>query len=215
MFHFNVYSLFKVLLLLLFLVTCHCKNRLAIHEIIDGSVEAGNYTYYVLPVRSSKYTLRVTITLNVLDGDADLYISGKGNKPTFETENHDYQAASCGDVELVELPYSYSLENSPIVIGVYGHPRYQVSQYKLKVQGFLDPPDDFMKELTDYERLNDPAEYLQKQQQNQQQQQQQQKREVDYEEDDDDDDRRSNFSWGITLWNFLEAVLQIVFEVLT
>lgn len=82
-------------------------------------VGAGNYTYYTLEAPDMQKSIVITVSLQSLEGDADLYISGHNKKPTFDVEGHSFQSTSCGN-EIVVVPSHFVREESPVVIGVYG-----------------------------------------------------------------------------------------------
>lgn len=121
------------------------------HSVV-GDVEEGNYTYYTL--RQPGH-----LKLNLISdlGDADLYVSGaETERPTFYFDEHELSSATCGldtvyitpsltrncsrlaphsnvsflmNIETVALEQGFR----PIHIGVYGHPNYQTSKFKLEV----------------------------------------------------------------------------------
>lgn len=84
----------------------------------DGEVGGGNMTYFTLSVDTTT-SLDFLIDLKTLSGDADLYVSGRGDKPTFAIGNHDFKSTTCGD-DSVHIPASFSKVNRPLVVGVYG-----------------------------------------------------------------------------------------------
>lgn len=185
-------------LLSILLNECSGK-KLRIGESTYGVVGGGNYSYFTHVV-NSEYDFDLIVTLAVHDGDADLYIS-QTNEPTYDTEGHDYQATSCGEVEKVELPSSYLKNSRHIIIGVYGHPRYDTSSFTLKIDGLLTQADLVKLESTmatardDYNSMYDFGGAM-----------------STYE---GQDDSAISFSWKLTFANLLEEVLAIVFEVLT
>lgn len=100
----------------------------------EGSVDAGNYTYYTL-----KQPGTIRLVLTPLFGDPDLYISeGGGSNPSFMPEEYASSSASCG-LERIDI---MRLFKRPINIAVYGHPYYEKSQYRLEVLVAQTEEDD-------------------------------------------------------------------------
>jgi len=92
---------------------------------VSDVVEEGNYTYYTL-----KQLGNLLLVLTTLEGDADLYVSGNDQEePTFMFDAHYLASTTCGD-DFVSLPYHLQ---RPVHIGVYGHPRYPISAFRLEV----------------------------------------------------------------------------------
>ena len=116
---------------------------MAIHS-IGGTVEAGNYSYYVL-----KYNGPIVLTLDSQEGDADLYISEKFDHPTYDLEEHSMASYSCG-IESLYIPKSFG---RPVNIGVYGHPRFEQSHFILTAD-FL--PEE--EEMDLFQAFKDPLE---------------------------------------------------------
>ena len=86
----------------------------------EGEVSAGNFSYYSVSIQKlGRESHDFYLRLKTLSGDADLYVSGKGHKPTFAIGDHDFKSTTCGD-ESVYIPASYTKNKSPLVIGVYG-----------------------------------------------------------------------------------------------
>ncbi|GFR26705.1 UPF0669 protein C6orf120 homolog [Trichonephila clavata] len=109
-------------LLLMLSPVCQCVEHF--QESILGAVGGGNYSYYWLPQPGT-----VMLLLHSIEGDADLYVSSKNLKPTYDIENHDLQSTTCG-AEQVRVPSYYE---RPVSIAVYGHPSHEVSLYELKI----------------------------------------------------------------------------------
>lgn len=99
-------------------------------EKLHGQVGAGNYSYYTLQQDGS-----IIIFLESLQGDADLYVSDKTKRPTYELDQHDYQSVTCG-LDIVKLLH---LSGKPLTIAVYGHPSWSVSYYSLEVYVYEIP----------------------------------------------------------------------------
>ena len=92
---------------------------------VEGEVGEGNYTYYTL-----KQEGEVRLELTTLQGDADLYVAGEEEeKPNYLFEHHAMSSTTCG---LDQLALS-SHQKRPVHIGVYGHPRYVNTRYRLDV----------------------------------------------------------------------------------
>ena len=85
---------------------------------VEGVVGAGNYTYYVLD-SSSEDSVRLRLLLHTLDGDADLYVAGRNERPTFDPEKHEFQSTTCG-TDAITVSASLVQELRPLVVGVYG-----------------------------------------------------------------------------------------------
>ncbi|XP_023229500.1 UPF0669 protein v1g209471-like [Centruroides sculpturatus] len=128
-----------VFLYLCLWVSC-IYSTIVFHEKLIGKVGAGNYSYYTLSREGS-----ITIILNTLQGDSDLYISDHTKQPTFEIENHNLQSVTCG-LDRIDVPFEFK---RPIIIGVYGHPSQDFSIYELEVI-----VDDSPEEYKDYSTEN-------------------------------------------------------------
>lgn len=117
---------FKVIILLIYMLSyCQCGDHF--QETFLGEVGGGNYTYYWFPHPGA-----VTLQLHSLEGDADLYVSSKNVKPTFDIESHELQSTTCG-AEQIKVPSAYE---RPLSIAVYGHPSHDKSLYELKIDVF-------------------------------------------------------------------------------
>lgn len=119
----NIKYIRTVFLILCLWVSC-IYSTVVFHEKLIGKVGAGNYSYYTLSREGS-----ITILLNTLQGDSDLYISDHTKQPTFEIENHNLQSVTCG-LDRIDVPFEFK---RPIIIGVYGHPSQDFSIYELEV----------------------------------------------------------------------------------
>lgn len=113
---------FILILICMLISVCHCGDHF--QETLLGTVGGGNYTYYWLPQPGT-----VLLQLNSVKGDADLYVSSKNLKPTFDIENHELQSTTCG-IEQIKVP---SIYDRPLSIAVYGHPSHDISYYELKI----------------------------------------------------------------------------------
>lgn len=109
-----------------FLLFIFILLRLASCEYIiqtfDGEIGAGNFTYFTL-----KKEGEVTLILDSIEGDADIYVSQENLKPDFD--NYDLKSATCGE-DIVTIPSTYK---RPIGISVFGHVHAPLSRYTMKV----------------------------------------------------------------------------------
>lgn len=103
---------------------------------IRGEVGAGNYTYYKL-----QWDGPVTIVLDSLNGDADLYVSKTLLKPSYDPEEFDFSSTTCG-LDSVDIPRAC---RRPLGVAVYGHPRRPFSTYELRLV-YRDP--DYLDQFT-------------------------------------------------------------------
>ena len=106
-----------VIFLLTGLVSCEY-----IIQTFDGEIGAGNFTYFTLKKEGD-----ITLILESLEGDADIYVSQNNPKPDYD--NYDLKSATCGD-DIVTIPSYYK---RPIAISVYGHVYAPLSKYTMKV----------------------------------------------------------------------------------
>ncbi|XP_034044932.1 UPF0669 protein C6orf120 homolog [Thalassophryne amazonica] len=104
-------------------------------HMVQGHIGAGNYSYLRL-----NHDGRIILHMRSLQGDADLYVSDKTLRPSFDT--YKLQSATCGQ-DVVVVPGDFS---RPVGIAVYGHPSHQESEFEMRV--FYDqtvPLDPFEK----------------------------------------------------------------------
>lgn len=109
----------------LIVVLCYILKMVRCESLLQSITEtigAENYTYFRIS-RSGHLRLQ----LESLTGDADLYISDKVQRPTFD--NYELQSTTCG-TDILEIPQSY---NRPIGVAVYGHPSQIETRYRLTV----------------------------------------------------------------------------------
>ena len=106
-----------MILLVLSLVSCE-----HIIQTFDGEIGAGNFTYFEL-----KKEGEVTLILNSMEGDADIYVSQENLKPDFD--HYDLKSVTCGE-DVVTIPSTYK---RPVGISVYGHVYAPLSKYTMKV----------------------------------------------------------------------------------
>ena len=105
------------------LLISSCRAAHVLHS-FTGTIGAGNFSYYKLNRPG-----RVTLLLESLEGDADIYVSESTLTPTFDLDKYDLQSASCGE-DKVEVP---KLFRRPVGVGIYGHISRKESKYRLSV----------------------------------------------------------------------------------
>nr|XP_023677339.1 UPF0669 protein C6orf120 homolog [Paramormyrops kingsleyae] len=104
-------------------------------HVVQGHIGSGNYSYLRL-----NHDGRIVLRLRSLKGDADIYVSDKTLRPSFDT--YKLQSTTCGP-DMVVVPMDFA---RPVGIGIYGHPSHQESEFEMKV--FYDqvvPEDPFHK----------------------------------------------------------------------
>ncbi|XP_029284227.1 UPF0669 protein C6orf120 homolog [Cottoperca gobio] len=104
-------------------------------HVVQGHIGAGNYSYLRL-----NHDGRIILHMQSLKGDADLYVSDKTLRPSFDT--YKLQSVTCGH-DVVVVPGDFT---RPVGIGIYGHPSYKESEFEMRV--FYDqvvPLDPFEK----------------------------------------------------------------------
>ncbi|XP_063054786.1 UPF0669 protein C6orf120 homolog [Engraulis encrasicolus] len=97
------------------------KEWVLLH-VVQGHIGAGNYSYLRL-----NHDGRIILHMRSLKGDADLYVSDKTLRPSFDT--YKLQSATCGP-DVVVVPGEFT---RPVGIGIYGHPSHQESEFEMKV----------------------------------------------------------------------------------
>lgn len=104
-------------------------------HVVQGHIGAGNYSYLRL-----NHDGRIILHMQSLKGDADIYVSDKTLRPSFDT--YKLQSVTCGQ-DVVIVPQDFV---RPVGIAVYGHPSYKESEFEMRV--FYDqtvPQDPFDK----------------------------------------------------------------------
>ncbi|XP_023267219.1 UPF0669 protein C6orf120 homolog [Seriola lalandi dorsalis] len=91
-------------------------------HVVQGQIGAGNYSYLRL-----NHDGRIILHMQSLKGDADLYVSDKTLKPSFDT--YKLQSATCGH-DVVVVPGDFV---RPVGIGIYGHPSHKESEFEMRV----------------------------------------------------------------------------------
>lgn len=115
----SVDLIFKFYIVLLFVESG--KSEQLIYK-TTGEVGGGNTTYYSLTQKGS-----ITLILETIHGDADIYISETNGKPDFN--DYDLQSATCGK-DVVTIPIEF---HRPVGIGIFGHVYHPLSKYSLFV----------------------------------------------------------------------------------
>ncbi|KAM3864510.1 UPF0669 protein C6orf120 homolog [Diretmus argenteus] len=104
-------------------------------HVVQGHIGAGNYSYLRL-----NHDGKIILHMRSLRGDADLYVSDKTLRPSFDT--YRLQSVTCGQ-DVVAVPAEFV---RPVGIGIYGHPSHKESEFEMRV--FYDqaaPQDPFAK----------------------------------------------------------------------
>lgn len=94
----------------------------ALLHVVQGHIGAGNYSYLRL-----NHDGRIILRMQSLKGDADLYVSDKTLRPSFDT--YKLQSVTCGQ-DVVVVPMDFA---RPVGIGIYGHPSYKESEFEMRV----------------------------------------------------------------------------------
>ncbi|KAJ8364967.1 hypothetical protein SKAU_G00137980 [Synaphobranchus kaupii] len=103
-------------------------------HVVQGHIGAGNYSYLRL-----NHDGNIILHMQSLKGDADLYVSDKTLRPSFDL--YKLQSVTCGQ-DVVVVPVDFV---RPVGIGIYGHPSHQESEFEMKVfydQTILEDPFD-------------------------------------------------------------------------
>ncbi len=85
-----------------------------------GKVGPGNYSYFSLHEKGS-----ITIMVESITGDADIYVSENYAQPSFS--EYDMQSSTCG-IDTVMVPKSFK---RPVHIAIYGHVHSLLTEYKI------------------------------------------------------------------------------------
>lgn len=91
-------------------------------HVVQGHIGAGNYSYLRL-----NHDGRIVLNMRSLKGDADLYVSDKTLRPSFDA--YKLQSTTCGP-DVVVVPGDFA---RPVGIGIYGHPSYLESEFEMRV----------------------------------------------------------------------------------
>ncbi|TKS68693.1 UPF0669 protein C6orf120 -like protein [Collichthys lucidus] len=109
-------------------------NEWVLLHVVQGHIGAGNYSYLRL-----NHDGRIILHMQSLKGDADLYVSDKTLRPSFDT--YKLQSVTCGQ-DVVVVPGDFT---RPVGIGIYGHPSHKESEFEMRVfydQTVLQDPFD-------------------------------------------------------------------------
>lgn len=101
-------------------------DQLLLLHVLQGHVGAGNYSYLRL-----NHHGRIVLLLHSLRGDADIYVSDRTLRPSFDV--YQLQSTTCGR-DSVAVPGDFE---RPVGIGIYGHPSHAESEFEMRV--FYDP----------------------------------------------------------------------------
>lgn len=91
-------------------------------HVVQGNIGAGNYSYLRL-----NHDGRIVLHMQSLKGDADLYVSDKTLRPSFDA--YKLQSVTCGQ-DVVVVPGDFV---RPVGIGIYGHPSHKESEFEMRV----------------------------------------------------------------------------------
>lgn len=148
-------------------------------HVVQGHIGAGNYSYLRL-----NHDGNIILHMQSLKGDADLYVSDKTLRPSFDT--YKLQSVTCGQ-DVVVVPVDFV---RPVGIGIYGHPSHQESEFEMKVFYDQTIPED------PFDKSSYPSDDGGKQKRHPQ------VSDEDYQEDES------------ILWTILIGILKIVLEIL-
>ena len=109
--------LYLVCSLVLSLVSCE-----HIIQTFHGEIGAGNFSYFEL-----KKDGEITLILESIEGDADIYVSQEHFKPDYD--HYDLKSTTCGE-DIVTIPSHYK---RPVGISVFGHVYAPQTKYTMKV----------------------------------------------------------------------------------
>ncbi|XP_054634989.1 UPF0669 protein C6orf120 homolog [Dunckerocampus dactyliophorus] len=100
-------------------------------HVVQGHIGAGNYSYLRL-----NHDGTIVLHMHSLKGDADLYVSDKTLRPSFDS--YKLQSATCGQ-DVVVVPMDFA---RPVGIGIYGHPSHRESEFEMRVFHDQTAPQD-------------------------------------------------------------------------
>ncbi|TNN37898.1 UPF0669 protein [Liparis tanakae] len=152
-------------------------------HVVQGHVGAGNYSYLRL-----NHDGRIILHMRSLAGDADLYVSDKTLRPSFDS--YKLQSVTCGR-DAVAVPGDFA---RPVGIGVYGHPSHKESEFEMRV---------FHDQTVAAETFADEGSYA-----SEDARRKRKSPEAEEEEEDDFQEEESIF------WTILIGLLKIVLEIL-
>ena len=113
------FMLFLYLVGSFFLSLVSCEH---IIQTFHGEIGAGNFSYFEL-----KKDGEITLILESIEGDADIYVSQEHLKPDYD--HYDLKSTTCGE-DIVTIPSHYK---RPVGISVFGHVYAPQTKYTMKV----------------------------------------------------------------------------------
>ena len=113
------FTLFMYLVCFVVLRLVSCEH---IIKTFDGEIGPGNYSYFEL-----KKDGEITLILESVEGDADIYVSQEHLKP--DCDHYDLKSTTCGE-DVVTIPSHYK---RPVGISVFGHVYAPQTKYTMKV----------------------------------------------------------------------------------
>lgn len=113
------FILFLLLVCSLVLSLVSCEH---IIQTFHGEIGAGNFSYFEL-----KKDGEITLILESIEGDADIYVSQEHLKPDYD--HYDLKSTTCGE-DIVTIPSHYK---RPVGISVFGHVYAPQTKYTMKV----------------------------------------------------------------------------------
>ena len=108
---------------ILLVLFCAVVNVIATERVIssfNGKIGPGNYSYFTLHQKG-----KITLILESLAGDADIYLSRNIEKPNYA--EYDLQSTTCG-LDVITVPKAYQ---RPLHIALFGYSQAVISEYKL------------------------------------------------------------------------------------
>ena len=175
-------KLFKGFLLYWLLYSTSGENVL---QSFTGTLGPGNYSYFSLHEPGE-----ITLIVESIIGDADIYVSEKVSKPTYM--EYDIQSTTCG-IDKVTVP---KLFKRPVGIAIYGHPHSPETNYKITaVRDYAGidasspyPENDYMEYKSGMDSESKGVE---------------------------SEDQENEYSLKNIIWALIVGILKIVLEVLT
>lgn len=112
---------------------------------VSRTIYAENFTYYHLSIEGW-----LRLELHSIEGDVDLYVSSSTLQPSFL--EYELKSETCG-VDIVEVS---SVMKRPVGIGIYAHPFYPQSTFKLEIVFIAQhEPDDYAQLVNRYHFYED------------------------------------------------------------
>ncbi|KAG5896896.1 hypothetical protein JTB14_033534 [Gonioctena quinquepunctata] len=104
-------------------------HNLALLGYRSGVVGNESFLYFYI-----HHTGNIIMALNSSYGDADMYISETNMYPSYSLDSYDLHSATCGQ-DVIVIPSEFE---SPISVGIYGHPAYESSSFLLEIFGLSE-----------------------------------------------------------------------------